>query len=227
MHLNIINKPWGYEFTLFQNDNVLVTYLHLRNGSSTSLHCHPSKRTGYIVLSGEVEVEFLAEKKFFSTGDKVNFRPGLFHRTRSLSSECIVLEIESPPNKNDLLRLEDSFGRTQTDYESSTIEVDEVLEYKYKNYIAELSDKKKESEIYIGEYKISRSFIKDLEYLFMCEKKNTIISILNKPIKGYANKKKFPEIVRPGDVTTVEILERMKGILCVDTNYEILAISKK
>jgi hypothetical protein len=48
----VVNKPWGYEYLVYQNDSVAVWYLYLREGAATSLHCHPKKKTGIILLKG-------------------------------------------------------------------------------------------------------------------------------------------------------------------------------
>ena len=45
-------------------------------------------------------------------------RPGLFHSTKALSKkDSIVLEIETPINKNDLVRYKDNYGRENKPYE--------------------------------------------------------------------------------------------------------------
>ena len=45
-------------------------------------------------------------------------RPGLFHSTKPLSKKnSIVLEIETPINKNDLVRYKDNYGRENKPYE--------------------------------------------------------------------------------------------------------------
>ena len=46
-------------------------------------------------------------------------RPGLFHSTKSLAQKKIVmvLEIETPINKKDLVRYKDNYGRENKPYE--------------------------------------------------------------------------------------------------------------
>ena len=51
-----VTKPWGYEYLAYENDNVGVWILHIKEGESTSMHCHPNKDTGLIVLEGEVDI---------------------------------------------------------------------------------------------------------------------------------------------------------------------------
>ena len=53
-----IIKPWGEEYNIFRNKKkVAITYLKLKKGFSTSLHCHPQKKTGFLILKGTAEVQ--------------------------------------------------------------------------------------------------------------------------------------------------------------------------
>jgi mannose-6-phosphate isomerase-like protein (cupin superfamily) len=114
----IVRKPWGYEYLMYQNDVLAIWYLHINRGARTSLHCHPNKKTGLIVLSGEVEVSFLQDSVRLKPVDKLIIRAGLFHSTAGLSSEgAVVLEVETPCNKADLVRLDDDYGRELLPYE--------------------------------------------------------------------------------------------------------------
>ena len=45
-------KPWGCEFLAYENDNVAIWHLLIDPWAETSLHCHPNKKTGLIVLEG-------------------------------------------------------------------------------------------------------------------------------------------------------------------------------
>ena len=53
-----VKKPWGFEYLMYGNDQVALWYLHLNAGAATSLHCHPRKKTGLVLLSGKAEVSF-------------------------------------------------------------------------------------------------------------------------------------------------------------------------
>lgn len=120
---NIVKKPWGYEYLAYENENVGLWFLHILKDQSTSMHCHPKKTTGLVVLDGEVEVSFLADKKHLQSLDKVMIRRGLFHSTKALSEQgALIFEIETPVDKQDLVRLNDQYGREAKPYEDSTFE---------------------------------------------------------------------------------------------------------
>jgi mannose-6-phosphate isomerase-like protein (cupin superfamily) len=114
----IVRKPWGYEYLMYENEKIGVWYLHIMQGRQTSLHCHPTKKTGYILLSGEARVSFLNDSIKLKAVSKLMLREGLFHSTQALSPEGIdVIEVESPPDKTSLVRLEDAYGRKSQPYE--------------------------------------------------------------------------------------------------------------
>jgi mannose-6-phosphate isomerase-like protein (cupin superfamily) len=116
----IVTKPWGYEYLMYESDKIGIWYLHIAQGRQTSLHCHPDKKTGYILLSGEAQVSFLNDSTRLSGLSKLMLREGLFHSTKALSPEGIhVIEVESPPDKTNLVRLDDPYGRKEQPYEGA------------------------------------------------------------------------------------------------------------
>jgi len=119
----IVQKPWGYEYLAYENEQVALWVLHIKKGHSTSMHCHPNKTTGLIVVSGSVEMKFIADSKRLDAPAKQMIRRGLFHQTCALSDDVIVFEIETPVNKKDLVRLTDTYGRECSGYENSQFEL--------------------------------------------------------------------------------------------------------
>jgi mannose-6-phosphate isomerase-like protein (cupin superfamily) len=116
----IVRKPWGYEYLMYQSDKIGLWYLHIEEGAQTSLHCHPGKKTGYILLFGEAQVSFLNDSTTIRAVSKLMLREGLFHSTKAISAGGVhVLEVESPPDKNNLVRLDDHYGRKEQPYEGS------------------------------------------------------------------------------------------------------------
>jgi hypothetical protein len=115
----IVPKPWGYEYLIFENEKIGIWLLHLNKNEKTSLHCHPDKKTGLILLDGNAEVSFLNNKVPLVPFSKVMIREGVFHSTLSLSDEGIdVVEVETPKDKENLVRMEDAYGRKGKHYES-------------------------------------------------------------------------------------------------------------
>ena len=118
----IVKKPWGFEYVLLRDKNsVSVTFLNIDYKKQTSLHCHPKKKTGFIILKGNAQVQYGIYKennKKYKPLSRLVMRPGLFHSIKSTSkSGLIALELESPVDKNDLIRFKDNYGRESKSYE--------------------------------------------------------------------------------------------------------------
>jgi len=121
----IVKKPWGYEYPAFENDEVGIWILRIKSGESTSLHCHPNKETGLIVLQGIVAIDFMNHRIIKYSEEKTMLRRGLFHKSTAMNGDAVLLEIEAPNNKTDLVRLEDKYNRN-SDYEESSEEPSEL-----------------------------------------------------------------------------------------------------
>jgi len=143
----IVRKPWGYEYLAYQNADVALWVLHIRQGERTSMHCHPTKSTGLVVLEGQAEINFIADSKILNAPSKQMIRRGLFHQTHALSEDGIIMfEVETPVDKDDLVRLHDAYGRKDAGYEGTDFELPKTeeclwlenpigtpLEYKFNN----------------------------------------------------------------------------------------------
>lgn len=120
----VVNKPWGFEYLVYESADVAVWLLFIGAGQQTSMHCHPQKTTGLVLLKGTAELSFLADSKFIVAPEKQMIRRGLFHATKAISPEGIFLfEVETPNDKEDLIRLTDRYGRASDGYENSEYEV--------------------------------------------------------------------------------------------------------
>ena len=118
----LVNKPWGNEYVVYRNkNNLCVTLLKINYNQSTSLHCHPQKKSGFILLNGKALFQLGLWKKrseVHISPSKRMIARGLFHSIKSLSKEgLLALEFETPVNKKDLVRFKDNYGRSNKAYE--------------------------------------------------------------------------------------------------------------
>ena len=117
----VIKKPWGHEYLISQNNNTAVWLLSIAHGAKTSLHCHPNKKTGLVVLAGNACVSSLNESHDIGAGQGFVIEKGAFHSTEALSPEgIVVMEVETPVNKKDLIRFSDEYGRNGKGYEGKS-----------------------------------------------------------------------------------------------------------
>lgn len=122
----IVKKPWGYEYLVFENNFVAIWMLHIVRKKRTSMHCHPGKRTGLVLMSGKTKFHHVDGVIELNSLDGVVIDRGVFHSTEAFNplpmdpqseNGIWVMEIESPPLKTDLVRKEDSYGRAGVSYE--------------------------------------------------------------------------------------------------------------
>ena len=121
---NKILKPWGEEHVIFRDkNNLCVTLLKIKKNFSTSLHCHPIKKTGFVLLEGNADIQlglYKSNIQKFRSPSKLMIRTGLFHSITSKTSPYLIaLEFETPAKKNDLVRFDDKYGRELKAYEGS------------------------------------------------------------------------------------------------------------
>lgn len=117
----IVRKPWGREYLAYRNADVAIWVLHINASHATSLHAHPGKSTALVMLRGAAQLELLRGDPIRWYGfNKINIFRGRFHRTRSFSDDTVLLEIESPDDKRNVVRLNDAYGREDQPIEDAT-----------------------------------------------------------------------------------------------------------
>jgi mannose-6-phosphate isomerase len=114
--MRTVPKPWGREVIFAENDRYAGKILHLSAGQSLSLQYHERKDETLYVLEGEVGLEVeedgAMQNRILSPGQAYRIRPGTKHRMRA-ERPCVILEVSSP-ELDDVVRLEDAYGRAGT-----------------------------------------------------------------------------------------------------------------
>jgi mannose-6-phosphate isomerase len=114
--MRIVPKPWGREEIFAENERYAGKLLHLSAGHSLSLQYHERKDETLYVLEGEVvllvEEEGGMRERRLQPGEAYRIRPGVKHRMRADRS-CVLVEVSSP-ELDDVVRLEDAYGREGT-----------------------------------------------------------------------------------------------------------------
>lgn len=163
----VVNKPWGYEYLAFENEHVAIWILFLKQDAKTSMHCHPKKKTSLLVLEGEVCTSFLGSQMRLETLDGVIIEKGAFHSTAATSdSGAFVMEIETPVQKSDLVRLSDEYGRENKGYEGGQDLSTNLEQYEHQSFHDELSQERKLIEKVIRKSRIMLHSKEDWENLY-------------------------------------------------------------
>jgi mannose-6-phosphate isomerase len=113
-----VEKPWGWELIWALTDDYCGKILFVKAGESLSLQFHNVKDESWYVLEGRARLELGAagegtlDHEVIAPGSAFHFRPGTVHRVTSLE-DTKILEV-STPQLDDVVRLEDRYGREGT-----------------------------------------------------------------------------------------------------------------
>ena len=113
-----VEKPWGHELIWALTDTYCGKVLFVKAGHALSLQFHREKDESWLVQSGRAKLELgdagqaaLAEE-VVGPGFAFHYRPGTVHRVTALE-DTTILEV-STPQLDDVVRLEDAYGREGT-----------------------------------------------------------------------------------------------------------------
>ena len=113
-----VEKPWGYELIWAESDRYVGKVLFVKAGESLSLQFHRLKDESWLVQAGRARLELgsagdaVLKQEAIGPGATFRFRPGTVHRITALEDTTIV-EV-STPELDDVVRLEDQYGREGT-----------------------------------------------------------------------------------------------------------------
>jgi mannose-6-phosphate isomerase len=109
-----VEKPWGHEIWYAHTDRYAGKILHVNKGHRLSLQYHEHKDESNYLLSGRLKLTrgpSVQELESVELGPGETWRntPGLVHTIEALE-DTDVLEV-STPELDDVVRLEDDYGR--------------------------------------------------------------------------------------------------------------------
>jgi mannose-6-phosphate isomerase len=110
-----VEKPWGHELIWALSDDYAGKLLSVDAGHALSLQFHREKDESWYVLKGRAELELAAagekttSREVVTPGAAFRITPGTVHRIRALE-DTVILEV-STPHLEDVVRLEDAYGR--------------------------------------------------------------------------------------------------------------------
>lgn len=215
----VVRKPWGYEYLMYENGTVGIWFLHIKKGQKTSMHCHPHKKTGLILLSGEATLSFLNNSTDLKPFHKMMIREGLFHCTQAKSEEGItMIEIETPVDKEDLVRMDDEYGREEKPYEGSDAFLpltDEHLRFAH-------PEEGKQTEYILGDCRFGIEKIRDIAKLKDRDAGEVVIVL-----QGGLKSKNGEPVLSAGDVISSDTLHRLAERFHCPDGTSILTMRKK
>jgi len=114
-----VDKPWGHELWWARTERYVGKILHVKKGESLSLQYHNVKDETVFLQSGRLLMEVRPtvegselQRIEMGPGDVLHIPPRTVHRMTGLE-DCDIVEV-STPELDDVVRLEDRYGRAGT-----------------------------------------------------------------------------------------------------------------
>jgi mannose-6-phosphate isomerase len=111
-----VPKPWGHETIWAHTDRYVGKILHIKAGHALSVQYHERKDETVYLLSGEltywVQQDGAMKDMKLRQGESFRITPGTIHYMEAVT-DVDVLEA-STPELDDVVRLEDRYGREGT-----------------------------------------------------------------------------------------------------------------
>ena len=112
-----VEKPWGHELIWAHTDRYVGKLLVIETGKRLSLQRHEIKDESIIVVSGLLRLwleddEGVVRTEELGPGAARHVAVGRIHRYEAVE-RCELMEV-STPELDDVIRLEDDFGREGT-----------------------------------------------------------------------------------------------------------------
>jgi mannose-6-phosphate isomerase-like protein (cupin superfamily) len=113
-----VDKPWGWELVWAETEQYVGKVLFVKTGESLSMQFHRVKDESWYVYSGRAKIELgdagqaALKEEVVSAPAFFHFLPGTVHRVTAIEDTTII-EV-STPELDDIVRLEDNYGRQGT-----------------------------------------------------------------------------------------------------------------
>jgi len=111
-----VDKPWGYELRFICTDRYAGKLIFVKAGAQLSLQYHEKKDEALLVHSGTLDLVLGqgADQRVqrLGPGQSWHITPGTVHRFRAVT-DVELFEV-STPELDDVVRLEDDYGREGT-----------------------------------------------------------------------------------------------------------------
>jgi mannose-6-phosphate isomerase len=113
-----VEKPWGHELIWAVTEDYVGKVLFVKAGESLSLQFHREKDESWLLHHGRAKLELgsagdaMLNEEVIAAGACFRFQPGTVHRVTAIE-DTTILEV-STPQLDDVVRLEDAYGREGT-----------------------------------------------------------------------------------------------------------------
>lgn len=106
----IVDKPWGREVWYAHEERYAGKILEVTRGHALSLQKHERKQETMYLQTGRLLYHLNGDEFELEPGQCITIRPGDVHRITAIE-DAVILEV-STPELDDVVRLEDRYGRS-------------------------------------------------------------------------------------------------------------------
>jgi mannose-6-phosphate isomerase len=107
-----VDKPWGYENIWALTDKYAGKLIHIDKGHKLSLQFHNKKLETLYVLKGTLHLVYDNDIVILTPGESMHIPTGVVHRMMAPDDDVDLMEVSSP-ELDDVVRLQDEYGRAQ------------------------------------------------------------------------------------------------------------------
>lgn len=116
--MKIVEKPWGREIWVAHTDKYAMKIIEIKEGSRSSLQLHRVKHEHLYVDKGTFKIQREdcngnIQTLIMQPGDVVEILPNTRHRAEAVT-DIRLFEV-STPELDDVVRIEDDYGRKSGD----------------------------------------------------------------------------------------------------------------
>ena len=104
MILKEVQKLWGKEEWLVNNEMYCAKKLYLKKGFMCSYHYHKNKDETFVIESGQVCLNIEGKEQILNPKDIQRILPGQKHCFNSISNTALMLEISTHHEDSDSYR---------------------------------------------------------------------------------------------------------------------------
>ena len=113
--LKLQERPWGGYIILIDDTQYKVKKLIINPKKRFSLQYHKKRTETWTIVKGKLEITVGDKKKIYSYGETISVPVGTVHRIENIGDEASeIIEVQTGTyfGEDDIVRLEDDFGRT-------------------------------------------------------------------------------------------------------------------
>jgi mannose-1-phosphate guanylyltransferase/mannose-6-phosphate isomerase len=112
-----VHRPWGWYDSLDEGGRFKVKRIQVKPGASLSLQKHHHRAEHWIVVKGTAEITNGKEVFLLSENQSTYIALGVMHRLSNPGTDTLeIIEVQSGVylGEDDIVRFEDTYGRTNT-----------------------------------------------------------------------------------------------------------------